>query len=67
MAESIHTPGGCPKCGAQGWEKGTLYPAGVFWDIRFKAADASLLSLKKRVRARACEGCGYIELYRSKW
>src|SRR5580700_2737738 len=53
----------CPKCGSIKRELGEIFPAGVMWDIRFKAETAPKLSLKKKVVAVACSSCGYIELF----
>jgi len=57
-----HKPNTCPKCGKMRWEEGRLYKRGSLEDIRFRAVDAPPLSMKKRVEARVCQACGYIEL-----
>jgi predicted nucleic-acid-binding Zn-ribbon protein len=53
----------CLKSGSLDRERGELFPKGSLWNLRFKPASASELSLKKKVVALACSSCGYIEMY----
>lgn len=53
----------CPECGSAERQRGDLMVRGsATMDIRFLPDNATIFSLKKRVRALACPDCGHIEL-----
>lgn len=53
----------CPKGGSVDRTRGKIFQSATMNDIRFKADEASRLSIKKHVAAVACSTCGYIELF----
>lgn len=58
MADAKHSETACPKCG------GATVPGHLVWNgpIRFKREGASTFNRGTRVSARACTGCGHIDL-----
>ena len=57
----------CPKCSTQQWESGDMRIRGYFLPVVFDdGGDFSFRKRKRVMNARACLGCGYVELYISK-